>query len=139
MRVLVYGISGAGKTSYTKEINEILHYDVITGEELRRELNDWDFSYEGLIRQTNRIKKLVDARKNVIIDMMAPLQEMRDILKPDYLIWMDAIQQSIYPEIDAIFEKPEIDESPTTMRIHRYGGRAHMAARRIKDLENELK
>ena len=139
MRVLVYGISGAGKTSYAKEINEILQYDVINGEELRKAADDWDFSHEGLIRQANRVKELADTKENVIIDMMAPLQEMRDILNPDYLIWMDAIQESKYPEIDAIFEKPEIDESPTMMRIHRYGGRAQMAARRIKDLQNEQK
>ena len=43
----------------------------------------------------------------VIIDMVAPLPEMRTIINPDFTIWLDTITQSRYTDTNKIFVEPK--------------------------------
>jgi len=73
--------------------------------------NDWDFSKEGRMRQSYRMKALADFEKEngrvVICDFICPTKEAREIFDPDYCIWMDTIKESNYKDTDKIFQKPE--------------------------------
>ncbi len=43
----------------------------------------------------------------VIIDMVAPLEIMREIIDPDILVWVDTIDTSIYTDTNSMFTPPE--------------------------------
>jgi adenylylsulfate kinase len=70
--------------------------------------NDWDFSEEGRIRQSQRMRDLADSVRAdyVIADFIAPLNRMRDIFDADFTIWMDTVQRSEFADTDRMFVPP---------------------------------
>ena len=59
MKVLIFGQSGAGKTTLCRNVvqrmgDRVVH---INADEIRKEANDWDFSEQGRWRQYRRILK----------------------------------------------------------------------------------
>lgn len=110
-RILIMGLPGAGKT--TLALN-LLHYfspDVLwlNADEIRRKFNDWDFSEAGRIRQSRRMREIADVsnREYIIADFVCPLQEMRDIYQPNFLIWVDTIQEGRFEDTNRAFVPPE--------------------------------
>ena len=113
-RILIMGLPGAGKTTLAKEVCQKIWEEGRTctwlnADEIRKQFNDWDFSYEGRIRQSRRMRYLADQStfKFVIGDFVAPIPEMRTIFKPEYTIWVDTIKESIYEDTNTIFTPPE--------------------------------
>jgi adenylylsulfate kinase len=112
-RILIMGLPGSGKTTLARELSlqlDTSFYDVqwLNADEIRKRYNDWNFSLEGRLRQAQRMRTLSDESDSryVIADFVCPLQKMREIYEPDWVIWMDTIDQSRYQNTDAIFEKP---------------------------------
>lgn len=105
--VLIFGLSGSGKTTLAESLNKILNFTRLNGDELRKEYNDWDFSIAGRIRQATRIKVHSNKSKHCLIDIIAPLEEQRTIISPDYSIWMNTIHESEYKDTDELFEIPK--------------------------------
>ena len=112
-RILIMGLPGAGKTYLAEELrNQITEKGKIVGwinaDEVRRYYNDWDFSIEGRIRQSLRMRQLSEEVNDdyVIVDFIAPLVEMRTNFAPDVTIWVDTIKSSRYPDTDAMFVPP---------------------------------
>lgn len=111
--ILVMGLSGAGKTFFCSTLRDVLtEADYYNADEVREKYNDWDFSKEGRIRQATRMLELANAseQSHVIIDMICPLKEMRSILKPDTIFFIDRIKESKYKDTDRIFEPPTPSE-----------------------------
>jgi adenylylsulfate kinase len=111
--ILVMGLPGAGKTTLARALVDFLAsvgktVEWHNADNVRTKYNDWDFSHEGRIRQSLRMKDLVAAAESeyVVCDFVAPLQEMRKILAPDYIIWLDTIKHSEYEDTDQIFVPP---------------------------------
>lgn len=100
------GLSGSGKTTLAEQIYNRRFSIWLNADRIRKSYNDWDFSYEGRIKQAYRIWQLSEVcdEEFIIIDMIAPLEEMRDIIDADYTIWMNTVQSSQYMDTDAIFE-----------------------------------
>ena len=98
MKILVCGLPGSGKTwlaeRLVKHINNCAWYNA---DVLRKCSNDWDFSIEGRIRQANRMRTFADfERANgrwVICDFVAPTNKAREAFDPDFVIWLDTIEQ----------------------------------------------
>lgn len=107
-KILILGLPGAGKTTLASKIVEKLGDDVLwlNADKIRQEYDDWDFSLEGRIRQSERMKTLADSSKTkyVIADFVCPLQRMRDIFSADYIIWVDTIEKSKYDDTNNLFE-----------------------------------
>ena len=61
-KVLVMGLSGAGKTTLANKLEEHLKttYTItrINADEIRSKYNDWDFTITGRLRQAERFKLL---------------------------------------------------------------------------------
>lgn len=105
------GLSGSGKSTLAKQIYTVLPSTWLNADRIRRSYDDWDFSYAGRLHQAVRMKTMADVCDDayVIIDMIAPLEEMRTILEPDFIIWMNTKQSSQYKDTDAIFEPVAAD------------------------------
>lgn len=109
------GLPGAGKTTLARRLRETLEASNkkviwLNADEVRKEYNDWDFSQEGRIRQSYRMRELADKIEcdYAIADFVAPLKEMRDIFHADWVIWVDTIREGRYADTNAMFEEPEV-------------------------------
>lgn len=114
-RILIMGLPGAGKTYLAEKLRQQLWQEGRTvtwlnADEIRKQFNDWDFSYEGRIRQSRRMRELADQSSNdyVIADFVAPLPEMRNNYKADWCIWVDTIREGRYADTNAMFDEPTV-------------------------------
>ena len=107
-RILIMGISGAGKTTLAQALQCKLNSAHFNADLVRGMFNDWDFSEEGRIRQSQRMRDLADAAQvdYVIADFIAPLNLMREIFDADFTIWMDTVQRSQFADTDTMFVPP---------------------------------
>ena len=65
--------------------------------------DDWDFSKEGRLTQAHRMSQFDFG----ILDFVCPLEQTRNIVDADYIIWMDTIDRSRFEDTNDIFQKPE--------------------------------
>ena len=114
-RILIMGLPGAGKTYLAERLKKRLeeHGNTVgwlNADEVRRHYNDWDFSKEGRIRQSLRMRELADTSNTdyCIVDFVAPLPEMRHNFKADWTVWMDTIDAGRYEDTNKMFVEPEI-------------------------------
>jgi adenylylsulfate kinase len=110
MKILIFGLPGSGKTTLAKPFAELIGGVHINADEVREYYNDWDFSYEGRVFQSHRMRFLADgivrAGKIAIADFVCPTEETRIAFDPDYTVWMDTINESRFEDTNKLFEKP---------------------------------
>lgn len=128
-RVLIMGLPGSGKTTLAKKIFQLLECRNlkviwINADKIRKEYNDWDFSTEGRIRQSRRIRDLADKIEcdYVIADFVAPLQEMRDIFSADFTVWVDTIAEGRFEDTNKAFVKPILYDFKVSTQEAEYWG-----------------
>ena len=111
MKILVMGLPGSGKTYLAKRMQPILKSAWYNADIVREMANDWDFSPEGRIRQSLRMKNLADFEKSqgrmVICDFVCPTNETKENFSPDITVWMNTITSGRYEDTNKMFEKPE--------------------------------
>ena len=128
-RILIMGLPGAGKTflaqalkRYLETQSDLFNTDAetlagsraevkwINADDVRKKYNDWDFSHEGRIRQSIRMRELADGFFNdfVIADFVAPLPEMRHNFKADWTIWVDTIDAGRFEDTNKMFQPPDV-------------------------------
>ena len=122
------GLPGSGKTTlaaalqkYLQEHSLLFHIAEtpesskavvkwINADDVRKKYNDWDFSHEGRIRQSIRMRELADSFLNdfVIADFVAPLPEMRHNFKADWVVWVDTIEKGRFEDTNKMFVPPDV-------------------------------
>lgn len=123
------GLPGSGKTYFAEKLKKYLENNSIlfntsaeiesnsyakvkwiNADDVRKKYNDWDFSHEGRIRQSIRMRELADSIMNdfVIADFVAPLPEMRYNFKADWTIWIDTIEKGRFEDTNKMFVAPEV-------------------------------
>ena len=104
------GLPGSGKTYLTERLVPLLKAAWYNADKLREMSNDWDFSIEGRVRQSMRMRTFADFEKShgrfVVCDFVCPTKETRENFDPDILIWMDTIDEGRFEDTNKIFEPP---------------------------------
>lgn len=112
IKILVMGLSGSGKTYLSKRLKEELSKFGsclwLNADKVRQDANDWDFSYEGRIKQGQRMNDLAEETScdYVIFDFIAPLEEVREKLNPDWVVWVDTVKSCEYEDTNFMFQPP---------------------------------
>jgi adenylylsulfate kinase len=110
MRILIMGLPGAGKTTLALNLFAMLSPNALwlNADEIRQKFNDWDFSKEGRLRQSLRMREIADVSNKdyIIADFVCPLSSMRDIYAADFTIWVDTIAEGRYEDTNRVFESP---------------------------------
>jgi len=128
-RILIMGLPGAGKTYLAKQLRDQLtaHGKTVgwlNADEVRKHYNDWDFSRDGRIRQSLRMRDLADESNTdyCIVDFVAPLVEMRNNFKADWTIWVDTIDAGRFEDTNKMFIPPEVyDFRVTEQNAEKWG------------------
>lgn len=128
-RILIMGLPGAGKTylaaalkRYIEDNSDFFNpvaeslvgsaatVEWFNADDVRKKFNDWDFSHEGRIRQSHRMRELADRSTAdlVIADFVAPLPEIRNNFKADWTIWMDTIEAGRFEDTNRVFDAPDV-------------------------------
>ena len=109
------GLPGAGKTTLAEKLRIYFeHYEKkviwLNADRVRKEYNDWDFSHEGRIRQSHRMRELADKIECdfVICDFVAPLVEMRNNFNAHWTIWVDTIERGRFDNTNRVFVPPDV-------------------------------
>ena len=105
------GLPGAGKTTLADELAPLLNAKRLNADEVRKAVNDWDFSEEGRTRQAKRMAefalKLKNERNYVIADFICPTPKARSLFPADYVVWVDTIKEGRFDDTNKMFVKPE--------------------------------
>lgn len=129
-RILVMGLPGAGKTYLAQYILENLQKEKkkvgwLNADDVRKKFDDWDFSHEGRIRQSKRMRQLADEMTKcdyVICDFVAPLPEMRNNFKADWTVWVDTIEEGRFADTNKLFVPPTVyDFRITEQKAEKWG------------------
>jgi len=114
IKILVMGLPGSGKTTLSDKLAPLIKASRVNADEVRKKFNDWDFSLEGRIRQSNRMNELSDQEikknKNVVTDFVCPTKGARKKFSADYIIWMNTIDQGRFEDTNKMFEIPDNQE-----------------------------
>ena len=110
-KILIMGLPGSGKTTLASKLVPLLKAKWLNNDEVRKAVNDWDFSKEGRIRQAKRMGDLAKRYKNeghfVVADFICPTPESRKLFNADYVVWLDTIKEGRFDDTNKMFVKPE--------------------------------
>ena len=111
IKILIMGLPGAGKTTIAKLLVTKINAVWINADQIREKFNDWDFSAEGRIRQSLRMRKisdeLIEEEKNVVADFICPTPQTRKDFNADNLIWVDTIKEGRFDDTNKMFIPPK--------------------------------
>ena len=111
MKILVFGLPGAGKTWLAERLQKhIPNCAWFNADRVREMAGDWDFTPEGRLRQASRMKNIADFEsvnnRYVISDFVCPTQQTRDKFDADVMIWVDTIAEGRFEDTNKMFEIP---------------------------------
>ena len=136
-KILVMGLPGSGKTTLAKKLVTLLKAKWLNNDEVRKSVNDWDFSEEGRIRQAKRMGDLAKKYKEdghfVVADFICPTPESRRLFNADYIVWVDTIKEGRFEDTNKMFVNPVKYNFHVTSQDAK-----NWAPKILKEIKNEL-
>jgi adenylylsulfate kinase len=109
-KILIMGLPGAGKSYLSNILAPMINAVWLNADQVRKDANDWDFSPEGRARQAQRMKNLSEQTikngRHVIADFVCPTPKTREEFDPDYVVWVDTIEESRFQDTNKMFVPP---------------------------------
>ncbi len=112
-KILIMGLPGSGKTTLASKLFLEVCKDKdsvfwINADAVRQLYNDWDFSSVGRLRQAKRMCDMCGEHPDAlnIVDFIAPTEEIRNVFKADFVIWMNTISKGRFDDTNRVFEPP---------------------------------
>ena len=130
------GLPGSGKTYLAQRLQPLLRAAWYNADKLREMASDSDFSKEGRIRQSLRMRAFADFESKqgriVICDFICPTKETRKNFDPDVVIWLDTIIEGRFEDTNLLFEEPNNYD----FRIKEWNDKNHIdiASELLKDV-----
>jgi cytidyltransferase-like protein len=111
-KILIMGLSGAGKTTLTRALAPILNAVVFNNDEVRANINrDLGFSMEDRIEQARRMgwlcDRVVECGGTAIADFICPTPQTRAAFGEAFVIFVDRIREGNFADTNRIFVPPE--------------------------------
>ena len=105
------GLPGSGKTYLSERLVPLLNAAWYNADVVRKMANDWDFSDDGRIRQSKRMRTFADFEKShgrfVVCDFVCPTKVTRENFGADIVIWMDTIKEGPFKDTNKLFQNPD--------------------------------
>src|SRR5262245_7899689 len=110
-KVLLMGLPGAGKTTLAKALVPLLNAVHFNADAVRSHINkDLGFSISDRIEQARRMgwlcDRVVEAGVFAVADFICPTEETRAAFGDAFVVWVDRVKQSSFPDTDRIFTPP---------------------------------
>lgn len=114
-KILIMGLPGSGKTTLAEKLVPRLKASWFNADAVRQDIySELGFSEEDRIKHATRMGKLCDwasmSGNYAIADFICPTEDARKAFNPDYIIWVDRIQEGRYEDTNKLFQKPTQDE-----------------------------
>jgi cytidyltransferase-like protein len=111
-KILIMGLAGAGKTTLAKLLVPRLNAVHFNADEVRANLNkDLSFTLEDRIEQARRMgwlcDRVIEAGTHAVADFICPTVATRESFGDAFVVWVDRIMTSRFPDTDALFEPPK--------------------------------
>jgi hypothetical protein len=112
LKILVMGLSGAGKTALAATLTPMLGAVHFNADDVRKSAyKDLSFSKEDVVEHARRMGRYCDsvtaAGRFAIADFICPTPEARQAFGPAFVIWVDRIQEGRYADANQLFVPPK--------------------------------
>jgi adenylylsulfate kinase len=127
-KVLIMGLPGAGKTTLAAALVPRLNAVHFNADAVRENINkDLGFTHEDRVEHARRMgwlcDRVVDAGTYALADFICPTEKTRAAFGDAFVVWLDRIKASRFPDTDAMFEAP----AHYDVRVTAEGGPAYWA------------
>lgn len=111
-KVLIMGLPGSGKTTLAEILVQKLNAAWFNADAVRQDIyGELGFSHADRLEHAKRMGKLCKwASMNggyAVADFVCPTKETREAFDPDFLIWVNRIEEGRYADTNKMFEQPE--------------------------------
>lgn len=113
-KILVCGLPGSGKTTLAERLVPRLNAVWFNADAIRQEIHkDLGFAEEDRLEHARRLGKLSDwasmGGNYVVADFCCPTEEARKLFNPDYIVWVNRIEEGRYADTNKMFQNPDKD------------------------------
>jgi len=111
LKILLMGLPGSGKTTLARKLKNLIGAVHFNADEIRNNISrDLDFSPLSRVEQARRMGWLCDqvnaAGHPAIADFVCPTDECRAAFGQCFLVFLDTIMISRYPDTNELFQAP---------------------------------
>jgi len=114
-KILIMGLPGSGKTTLAEKLVPRLSASWFNADAVRQDIySELGFTPEERMEHAKRMGKLCDwasiSGNYSVADFVCPTEEARKAFNPDYIIWVNRIEEGRYEDTNKLFQKPTEDE-----------------------------